>query len=201
MPGSSDERSLGQVSAKLARRWATQRLSAVQAYGRILSDYGSGRSSGSAAAGAYAKLVAEETVRYSADAIGVAADLATALVRQAGGARQPPSSPQRPIQDLEISGPLGDIASAEFVLRNPHDQPVSLSFAASNFTSEKGETKGTVTIEPAQLVLAAGGEQAISVMAMLDPEIFSAGGRYSANVAITGFDDLVVRVRLDVLPE
>ena len=90
MASASDNRTLTQVATDLARRWAGQRFKAVQAYGQILADYGAGRSSSTAAAGAYAKL---------------------------------------------------------------------------------------------------------------DPKAFAAGGHYAANVAITGFDDLVLRVRLSVLPD
>lgn len=201
MAASTDNRTLGQVGADLARRWASQRLKAVQAYGQILADYSAGRSTSASAAGAYAKLAAEESVRYSADAIGIATDFASALVRKAGGTLQTGSAVQRPIQDLEISGPLGGAASAEFLLRNPHDQPVTLSFTATNFTGTAGDTAATVMVEPAGLVLEPGDEQPITVRATLDPKIFAAGGRYVANVAIAGFDDLVLRVRLSVLPD
>ena len=201
MTNSADNRTLGAISADLARRWATQRLAAVQAYGRILSDYGSGRSSSAAAAGAYAKLVAEEGVRYPADALSLATDFATALVRKAGGTVDSVPVVEPPIQDLEMSGPVGGTASAEFLLKNPHDQPAALSFVTSNFTGAAGDTPATVTIKPAKVTLAAGAEKLIKVSAVIDPKAFKVGGRYTANVAVTGFDDLVLRVRLTVLPD
>ena len=201
MAGSTDNRTLSEVGADLARRWASQRLKAVQAYGAILADYGAGRTTSAGAAGAYAKLVAEEGVRSSADAIGIATDFASALVRKAGGKLETVGAGQPPMQDLEISGPLGGEASAEVLLRNPHDRPATLSFVAGNFTGTTGGAPATVTVEPAGLVLAAGDEQPITVRASLDPKVFAAGGRYVANVAITGFDDLVLRVRLSVLPD
>lgn len=201
MATSADKRTLGEVSADLARRWATQRLTAVQAYGRILADYGAGRSTSTAAAGAYAKLVAEEAVRYPADALSLATDYATALVRKAGGTVGSLSPAAPPIQDLEMAGPIGGTASAEFLLKNPHDRPAPLSFVATNFTGRGGETPATVVIKPAKVTLAAGAEKLIKVLATLDPSAFEAGGRYEANVAVTGFDDLVLRVRLTVLPD
>jgi hypothetical protein len=201
MSAPTDNRTLTQVSADLARRWAGQRLKAVQAYGKILADYGAGRSTSAGAAGAYAKLVAEEGVRYSTDAIGIATDFATALVRKAGGTVQTEPVVEPPVQDLEIAGPLGGEASAEFRLRNPHDQPATLSFVAGNFAGTAGKSAATVTVEPADLVLGPGEEQPVTVRAALDPKAFAVGGRYMANVAITGFDDLVLRVRLTVLPD
>jgi hypothetical protein len=199
MAGSNDNRSLSQVTTDLARRWANQRLKAVQAYGAILADFGAGRTTGGGAAGAYAKLVAEEGVRYSADAVAIAGDFASALVRKAGG-KVEQSLTQPPMQDLELSGPLGGVASAEFLLRNPHDRPATLSFVATEFSGTTGPAPASVTVEPSSLILAAGDEQPVTVRASLDPAIFAAGGSYTANIAITGFDDLVVRVRLSVLP-
>lgn len=201
MPTSTENNSLGAISADLARRWATQRLAAVQAYGRILADYGSGRSTSASAAGAYAKLVAEEAVRYPVDAVSLATDFATALVRKVGGKVETAPSARPPIQDLEMSGPLGGTASAEFLLTNPRDQPAPLTFVTTNFTGPAGETSATVIVKPAKFTLAAGGERLIKVLATIDPGAFEAGGRYLANVAVTGFDDLVLRVRLTVLPD
>jgi hypothetical protein len=197
----ADNRTLGDISADLARRWATQRLGAVQAYGRILADFGAGRSSSAAAAGAYARLVAEEGVRYPADALTLATDFATALVRKAGATVESGAPTVSPIQDLEMSGPVGGTASAEFLLKNPHDQPAPLSFVTSNFTGTMGDTAATVAIKPAKFTLAAGAEKLIKVSATIDPKAFKAGGSYTANVAVTGFDDLVLRVRLTVLPD
>lgn len=200
MAASDDNRSLGQLGAELARRWATQRLTAVEGYGRILADYGAGRTSSTAAAGAYARLAAEETVRYSADAIGLATDLATALVRRAGGQLETAARKVQPVQDLELTGPVGGKAAANFILHNPHDRAASLSFVAGHFAGPSGDTQATVTVEPPQLELAPGAEQSVEVSATLDPAVFEPGGHYTANVAVAGFEDLVVRVRLSVAP-
>ena len=198
-----DSTSLEAISAELARRWATQRLTAVQAYGRILSDFGEGRSTSQAAASAYAKLAAEEAVRYQADAVGIAVDFAAALVTKAGVRLDVTKSlPPRvnPIQDLEIAGTLGGVATGEFLLSNPHDRPAGLSFIATNFTGASGEVASAVIVEPGKLTLLPGAEQMVTVTAKLDPVVFLPGGRYLANVAISGFDEMVVRVRLTVLP-
>lgn len=201
MAGDSD--SLEAIGAELARRWATQRLSAVQAYSRILTDFSEGRTTSQSAASAYAKLAAKEAVRYQADAAGLVVDFYAALARKAGvkvdvGKSHTTKAP--PIQDLEISGILGGTATGEFLLSNPHDRAADLSFVATHFTSASGEAAAGVVVEPATLTLPPGGEQRITVSARLDPQAFLAGGRYLANVAITGFDEMVVRVRLTVLP-
>jgi hypothetical protein len=194
--------SLTEVASQLARRWANQRLAAVQSYGRILADYSEGHSSSSAALSAYAKLLAEEAVRYPADAIGIATDYAAAWARTTGvemGLRAEPSRAAPPIRDLELAAPLGGEALGEFFLDNPHDRPAALSFVTSNFTSSAGETPVSVSVEPAEFVLDAGEERRIRVGVLLDPDIFEPGLRYTANVAVSGFDEMVLRVRLTVL--
>src|SRR5204863_4074470 len=158
-----------------------------------------GRTTGSAAAGAYARLAAEEAVRYPADALGIATDFAAALVRKAGGQLEV-GDPHAPFQDIEMSGPLGGTATADFTLRNPHDRAVGLSFLPGTFSGQAGETAAAVVVEPPHLDLAPGDEKAVTLTATLDPKAFETGGRYTANVAITGFDDLVLRVRLTVAP-
>jgi len=205
MAKSRDTPTLSAVSADLARRWATQRLGAVQAYGRILSDFGAGRSSSSAAAGAFAKLVAEETIRYPADAIGLATEFASALVQTAGGTFEAArataaAASSQPIQDLEISGPLGGVATGDFLLNNPHGSAAALSFSTSNLVGPQGDAGVSLVISPAEFSLPAGAERLITVIANLDNQAFKPGARYSANIAINGFDDMVVRVRLTVLP-
>jgi hypothetical protein len=202
MAAAGDKASLSDVAGQLARRWATQRLAAVQSYGRILADYGQGRSTGRAALGAFAKLAAEEAVRYPSDAIGIATDYAAAVAKQAGvdlGVAKTAVKAAPPIRDLELSGPLGGEAFGAFFLRNPHDRAVMLSFFASNFAGSAGEAPASVMIDPAEVMLAAGEEQEIRVAVALDGAVFEAGQSYSANVAVSGFDEMVLRVRLTVL--
>ena len=98
------------------------------------------------ASAAYARLVAEETVRYSADAIGMAADVAAALVRRAGGQLETGRAAVSPIQDLELSGPVGSEALASFSLHNPRDQPATLSFVSGRFTGTLGDAASTVVL-------------------------------------------------------
>jgi hypothetical protein len=205
MASPRDTPTLSAVGAELARRWATQRLGAVQTYGRILSDFGAGRSTPSAAAGAFAKLVAEETVRYPADALGLATEFASVLVQKAGGSLQTArstraSASSTPIQDLEISGPLGGVATGDVLLTNPHLSAATLSFSTSNLIGPDGDTGVSLVVSPAEFSLAAGAEKLITVIANLDNEALQPGVGYTANVAINGFDDMVVRVRLTVLP-
>jgi hypothetical protein len=202
MASAGNKATLSDVAAHLARRWANQRLAAVQSYGRILADYGQGRSTSRAALGAFAKLAAEEAVRYPTDAIGIATDYAAAMAKRAGvelGADLAAVKTAPPVRDLELSGPLGGEASGAFFLKNPHERAVTLSFFSTNFTGPAGEAPVSVMLDPAQVQLAAGEEREIHVAVALDRTAFAAGQSYSANVAVTGFDEMVLRVRLTVL--
>lgn len=191
--------SLSRTASSLARRWATQRLSAVQSYGRILSDYGNGRASGRASAEAYAKLTMEEAARYPADAFQIATDYVSAVARAAGLSTTGQKEAQRPpVIDIELSGPSGGVASRDFVLENPHDSPADIAFTASNFLDGDRDVKAKPVFAPAKFAIAACGEQTVTVSAKLDPRKFKPGGSYRSNVAVEGFDDMIVRVHLTV---
>jgi hypothetical protein len=194
--------SLSAVAARLARRWANQRLAAVQSYGRILADYGQGHATSGATLGAVAKLAVEEAARYSADAVGLVTDYAAAVARRTGvdlGLETQRSGPATVVRDLELSGPLDGEAAGEFYLTNPYDKSVSVSFTASHFTSPDGDAGVGPVLEPAEIVVPAGHEQKIAVRAVLDNREFKAGRTYSAHVAVAGFDHMMLRVRLTVL--
>jgi hypothetical protein len=200
----ASEESLGAVAAQLARRWANQRLTAVQGYGRILAEYGQGRSTGGAALSAFAKLAVEEAARYPVDAIGIATDYAAAVARRTGleleTAKHEAKARSAPVvRDLDICGPQGGEALGEFFMTNPYDAAVALSFATSTFMGPQGEIPVGVRLVPADLLLAGGQEQKITVAVPLDDPAFEAGAAYTAHVAIGGFDHMVLRVRLTVL--
>lgn len=193
--------SLSETASLLARRWATQRLAAVQSYGRILSDYGHGRSSGRAAAEAFVKLAAKEAARYPADAFQIATDYASAVARAAGlsfGDVGRTTRPARPVLDIEMAGPLGGVATRDFILENPHDVPAKIGFVASNFVDGDRVVKAIPAFDPTEFTLPACGEQKVTVSAKLDRGKFKTGRSYRSNVAVAGFDDMVVRVHLTV---
>ena len=192
--------SLNQTLSALARRWATQRLSAVQTYGRLLADYGAGRASGRDTAQAYAKLVMEEAARYPTDAFGVASDYASALARAAGVSLSADRSaqPVAPVLDVELTGAPGRTVTRTILLENPHDAPARIGFAATNFFDGSQELSAAPTIAPADAVIPARGEQAVTVSAKIDRKLFQAGRTYQSSVAVDGFGELLIRVYLTV---
>lgn len=193
-------RSLSQTASSLARRWATQRLAAVQSYSRILADYGGGRTTGRAAATAWAKLALDEATRYSTDAFQLATDYASAVAGAAGlsiGADQAAAS-ATPVIDIELSGVMGRTATRTFVLENPHASDAAIAFAAGAFHDGEQEVAAKPVFTPASVALPAFGEQAVKVSVKLDPKRFRPGRTYRAAAAVEGFDDMIVRVHLSV---
>lgn len=190
-------RTLGQAGSDLARRWATQRLGAVQSYGRILSDYSAGRMTSRAAAGAYARLAAEEAVRYPADLIGMATGYVSAVAKVAGVPIKSESAKAAgPIIDIDLSGHPGSVASREFTLENPHDVDAKISLIASPYSDGARALKVAPRFEPAEFTIPAHGEQKVTVSSKVDKRYFKSGQLYSANAAVDGFDDMIIRVHL-----
>ncbi len=193
-------RSLSRTASELARRWASQRLSAVQTYGRILADYGSGRASGRDTAQAYAKLVMEEAARYPTDVFGIASDYATAIARAAGAPLAAERSAQTasPVLDVELCGAVGKTVTRTIVLENPHDAVATIGFTATNFFDADQELAAAPTINPADATIPARGERAVKIGAKIDRKLFQAGRIYRASVAVDGFDELLIRIHLTV---
>ena len=195
-------RSFGGTASELARRWAGQRAGAVQSYGRIISDYGAGRSSGRAMAEEMAKLAADEAAQYPADAYKFWSDYWSALARTAGlstGLAAEPRRRARTVLDIELTGKLGSTATRDFILENPHQSEVKIAFAPTNFRCGDADIKALPHFDPAELSLPAGGECTVKIAVKLDRRKFKTGESYSANVAISGFDDMVLRVHLTVV--
>lgn len=190
------------TASELARRWAGQRVGAVRSYGRIIGDYGAGRSSGTATAKAVAKLAAEEAARYPADAFQYWSDYWSALARTAGLSIKSTGETVRrakAVLDIEMTGKLGSTATRDFVLENPHASDVKIGFVASVFWCGDTEIKASPQFDPVEFSLPAGGDHRVTVSVKLDRRKFKAGESYSANVAVSGFDDMVLRVHVTVV--
>lgn len=190
------------AASDLARRWAGQRVVAVQSYGRIIGDYGAGRSSGRATAEAVARLTADEAARYPVDAYHFWRDYWSAVAHAAGLSTSSIGSARRQtksVLDIELAGKLGSTAKCDFILENPHSADVEISFAPSSFRCGDAEIKSLPQFDPSVFLLVAGAEHKVGVSVKLDRRKFKAGERYSANVAILGFDEMILRVHLTVV--
>jgi hypothetical protein len=195
-------RSLGDAASEAARRWAAQRVDSVQRYGQILAAYGSGRASGRATAEAVAKLAAKEATRYPAEAFELWKDYVSAIASTAGvsidsGAR--PAQAKRSVIDIHLTGALGGVATREFTLDNPHDVEAAIAFVAENFVGRDREVRAVPVFDPTEFSLPARSERKVSVSIKLDPRKFRIRENYEAKVAVTGFDDMVLRVHLTVV--
>jgi hypothetical protein len=194
--------SLSGTASELARRWAVQRVGAVQSYSKIIGDYGAGQASWRATAEAVARLAADEAARYPADAFKIWSDYISAVTRTAGLSLTTAGEAVRrtkAVLDIELTGKLGSTATRDFVLENPHKTDVKIGFAPSNFKCGETELKSLPRFDPVEFSLPAGGEHKVSVAVKLDRRKFKVGESYSANVAVSGFDDMVLRVHVTVV--
>ena len=196
---------VGELLSQLARRWAGHRVSALNGYRQILADYGNGQTDSRAAAGAVARLTAQETIKYPGELLDLATEYASGLARMAGLAATGPRTDrqhgdQRTVHDLLLSGKIGDTASADLVIENPCDTEVALGFAATAFSNDQRVTKLMPSFDPPTCTMSPGSEQKVTVSAKLDGRTLKAGENYSAQAIVDGFDEMVLRINLDVYP-
>jgi hypothetical protein len=191
-----------EVGAEFARRWAQRRGDAVQRYGRILANYGSGELNAGAALQEWARLVTEETARYAEEAV----ELGSAYLRVLGagfgttpfmaGAGSGAVSPAR--FDLDLTGPVGGEATRTFLLDNKQAVSAEISFLTSSFTGPVGRPPFHAAIDfvPAHLTLRPNEEQAVTLRLSLDPDLFAAGQRYDSRILVQGRDGLEIGLHI-----
>jgi hypothetical protein len=195
----------GAVSSEFSRRWAQRRVNAVQRYGDILANYGSGELSGRSAAEALVRLAAEEAVRYSEDAIELGSDYIRVLLGAAGAPGRVSAAAGRGTTprriDIELRGPVGGQASRAFVLENKQDVVAEISFLVSDFSGPVGSApfRAAVEFTPARLTLRPHEEKIVEVKLPLDPALFAPGLRYDAQTLVQGYNGL--ELSLDVIAE
>ncbi len=192
---------VGDLITSLARRWAGQRVNALNSYRHILTDYGTGAADTRKTASAVARLTAEEVVRYPAELMELASDYASGVAKMAGlslTAGQPASSSARPVHDIALSGKIGDTVTAEFLIENPRDEDVTIDFAATAFANDERVTKASPVFDPGAFTMSPRSEQKVAIKAKLDGRTLKAGERYSAQAIVDGFDDMVLRLNLTV---
>jgi hypothetical protein len=101
--------------------------------------------------------------------------------------------------EISMSGGVGEVATASFVVENPEDAPGEVRFFVSDVVDEGGNSCGTIEVEPAQLWLAAGESAEVNARVNLVPERFEAGGRYEGKILARGTRDFEVTVHVIVL--
>jgi hypothetical protein len=191
-----------EVGAEFARRWVQRRGDAVQRYGRILENFGSGRLNAGAALQEWARLVTDETARYAEETV----ELGAAYLRVLGagfgnapstsGAASSEPSPAR--FDLDLTGPLGGEVTRTFLLDNKQAVSAEISFLTSSFTGPVGTRPfhAAVDFVPARFTLRPNEEQSVTLRLALDPNLFAAGQRYDGRIIVQGHDSLEIGLHI-----
>lgn len=194
---------VGILLSDLARRWSGRRVRAMNGYRQILSDYYTGHTDARSTASAVARLTAKEVARYPGELVDLATDYATGLARTAllaepGATLGRETITRRAVHDLQLSGKVGETVATSLVIENPRDRKVTVGFAAAAFANESRVIKLTPGFDPASCALVPGAEQRIAVTAKLDGRLVKPGESFTSQAVVDGFDDLVLRIHLNV---
>jgi len=111
-----------------------------------------------------------------------------------------PSAASKPVP-VELRAPVGQEASAAFVIENKRAEAAQVSFLVSEFMGE-GEAapfRAPLQITPPRLTLNPREDIVVRLRLALLPELFSPGKRYTARVRVSGYEDM--ELVLHVLPE
>jgi hypothetical protein len=195
----------GQTNSELSRRWARQRVTAVQRYGDILASYGRGELTGRAAGEALGRLAAEEAACYPKEVVELGSDYVRALLGLVGitaGASAGHAHDRTPRRiEFEVRGPVGGQASRSFLLENKQDVTAEISFLVSAFAGPDAAAPFHAPIEftPARLTLRPHEERTVEVQVLLDAALFHPGQRYRALIVVQGYNGL--EIGLDVVAE
>jgi hypothetical protein len=101
--------------------------------------------------------------------------------------------------ELHLSGALGDDLEASFAIENKRAEAADVVFLISDLTADDGEpVRAHVRIEPPRLRLGGHDEAGVTLRLPLDPDLFTAGGRYRGVVLVRGHDDLELQLSVDV---
>lgn len=114
--------------------------------------------------------------------------------------RPAPPEPRQVV--LDLSGQLGREITTGFVIENKRSSPANISFVVSDCVDTSGGApfRPPLTLEPQQLMLRPHHEAQIRLLLPLPPELFKAGHQYRAKIAVRGYDDLELFVKLAVQP-
>jgi hypothetical protein len=194
----------GAVSSDLTRRWAQRRAGAVRRYGDILTGYGRGELSSTAAGEALARLAVEESVRYSEEVIEFGSDYVREVLKLAGVETprgRPSTEPAERRIDIQVKGTVGSTATRSFLLENKQEVTADISFLVSDFTGPDGKAAFHAPIDfvPPRLTLRPHEEKAIELRLPLDDALFDPGKTYRARIIVEGYDSLEIGLEVEVV--
>ncbi|HEY8340326.1 MAG TPA: hypothetical protein VIK95_10680 [Egibacteraceae bacterium] len=214
----SAEADVGDWVRRLVQRAVEDQLHAWRRSGELLRRLASGTLDAQALRDELVRFSQEESARYARAAAAIALSSSDALLelerartdafydallgvrgpaadepaaRAAEDAAVPP--------DLVLAGVLGSEASGAFTLDNAEAEPVSVTFAVSDFVPAGGgpRFRPPPVVEPESLTLPPGGSQRVTLRVPLLADVFAVG-RSTATLRVRGRDDLDVVLAVDV---
>jgi hypothetical protein len=212
----NDDQELHQWIQELVTRAVQEQIQTMQHYGELLQHVAPDDLRDAAAREQYARAAKEQAAQFARGLATLSLNYYNSLLelarasneqfiqqvrRTSRGRRDETSHVAYQSVPVELCAPVGQTARAAFVIENKRAQPVRVSFLVSEF-SDEGDTvsfRAPLEIEPSRLTLNPREEVVFKLRLALVPELFAAGKRYTAAIAVGGYDGM--ELVLDVLPE
>ena len=204
--------------ADLAGTTISEQVRAAQRGTDIVVRYGRGELPTDAFWNETVRFARDETVRYTRSAatlgttyLDILASLGktyTGLVADTMSPSKVPSARQHVAKDsgdvptearvitVELTAPIGEVASKTILLENAHSTDAQITFLASDWVSnsEGVPFAADLRFHPTRLTLASGESRSVSLTLSMTAESFAAGERYTAQALVRGIGDIALNL-------
>lgn len=211
----NDHEDLGRWIQEITSRSAGEQLRALQRYGDLLQRMARGELDEQAVREEYLRFTSEAAERYVRQLTTLSLSYYNALLelnraftdqffnQVFGGPaeRERPAPPRRRVE-IELVAPLGETASASFVVENKRLETAEISFIVSEFAGPAGTSpfRPPLQIQPPRFMLGPREERVVTLSLPLVEGLFTPGERYTATVIVRGYDDLELGLLVEAEP-
>lgn len=201
-----DGRDVGKWIQELSARLVTDQLRSLERYAELLQRVTRGELNERTVRQEYVRFARDNVAAYVRSLASLSVSYQNALLdlgrayedrfldrvlKQERHAGAGPSGRGRRVE-VALSAPVGEEASAAFVIENERVEPAEVSFIVSEFTGPDGEApfRPPLRLEPPRFTIGPRQEQKVTLRLPLLADLFLPGQPYSATVAVRGYDEL-----------
>lgn len=201
-----DGRDLGRWIQELSARLISEQLRSLERYAELLQRVVRGDLNEKTVRQEYVRFARENVAGYVRSLASLSVsyqnsllDLGRAyeerfldqILNHEGHAGDGPAGRARRVE-IPLSAPIGEEASAAFVIENERSEPAEISFIVSEFTGPDGAApfRPPLRLEPPRFSLGPREEQKVMLRLPLLADLFLPGQPYSAVVAVRGYGEL-----------
>jgi predicted flap endonuclease-1-like 5' DNA nuclease len=206
-----DSQDISRLLQDLHTHSATQQLRVTQRYHELLQLTLRGELDEQSLRQRYTEFIREEPTRYLQDLIELGIKFYAALLELSGnyndrffeqilGATTRSSTPSAPRAaqprrvEMELRAPVEQDATRSFIVENKRAETVEVTFLVSEFVGAAGTVpfRPPLQLEPPRFTLGPGEQRLVTLKLPLLAELFTPGEHYTATIAASGYDDLVL---------